>query len=230
MVNLIRKQDVERPKNLIGNRSFWLHSIIWIVYLAGAIWLKLGWFTFFMEHTAGYLVISASIIAFILFYKNENNRKKLLVWYILFLLLGYGVEWLGVHRGIIFGNYSYGSALGIGIDGVPLAIAFAWPMVSLMSINLFSGFKLPLIVFVFLVAFVSTMFDFLMEPAAVFLNYWTWEENIPVSNYLAWFILSGGMAFVGKTIGLFKVKSEGLVHSLFFAQIVFFILVLVYVR
>jgi hypothetical protein len=58
---------VERPKNLIGNRSFWFHSIIWIVYLAGALWLKRGWFTFFMEQTAGYLVISASIIAFILF-------------------------------------------------------------------------------------------------------------------------------------------------------------------
>ena len=230
MVNLFGKQDMERPKNLINNRSFWYHSIIWIIYLAGALWLKLGWFTFFMEYTAGYLLIAVSIVAFLLFYNVEHSKPKITAWYLLFLFLGYTVEWLGVHKGIIFGNYSYGSALGIGIDEVPLAIAFAWPMVSLMSINLFSGFKLPLIVFVFLVAFVSTMFDYLMEPAAVFLNYWTWDENIPVSNYLAWFILSGGMAFAGKRLGLFRVRSEGLIHSLFFAQIVFFILVLIYVR
>lgn len=221
---------MERPKNLISNRIFWFHSIIWVIYLAGALWLKLGWFTFFMEHTAGYLLIAVSIITFLLIYKTEHNKRNLTAWYLFFLGLGYTVEWLGVHKGVIFGNYSYGSALGISVAGVPLAIAFAWPMVCLMSINLISEVRLPLFVFTFLVAVVTTIFDFLMEPAAVFLNYWKWKENIPISNYLAWFILSGGMAFAGKRLGLFRVKSERLIHTLFFAQIVFFILVLVYVR
>jgi putative membrane protein len=36
-----------------------------------------------------------------------------------------------------------------------------------------------------------TSLDFLIEPIAIKLDFWQWQNNtVPLQNYLAWFILS----------------------------------------
>src|SRR4051812_12976794 len=38
----------------------------------------------------------------------------------------YGIEVLGVHSGVPFGDYRYGTALGPALWGVPIVIGLAW--------------------------------------------------------------------------------------------------------
>jgi putative membrane protein len=41
---------------------------------------------------------------------------------------------------------------------------------------------------------VAVLFDWLMEPVAVKLGFWTWLSlDIPVYNYVCWFIVSAGL-------------------------------------
>ena len=42
-----------------------------------------------------------------------------------------------------------------------------------------------------LVGVAMTAMDVLIEPVAIELNFWSWEgESVPMSNYIAWFVLS----------------------------------------
>lgn len=38
---------------------------------------------------------------------------------------------------------------------------------------------------------ISTLFDWIMEPVAVELDYWSWHNGvIPMRNYVAWFLIA----------------------------------------
>ena len=47
-------------------------------------------------------------------------------------------------------------------------------------------------------ATLAVLFDWLMEPAAVKLGYWKWLGNgeIPLYNYMCWFVISMLLLFV----------------------------------
>jgi uncharacterized membrane protein len=50
---------------------------------------------------------------------------------------------------------------------------------------------------VFLAAILAVVFDYVLEPVAINLNYWQWAYNIiPLQNYLAWFLISFGLSFI----------------------------------
>jgi putative membrane protein len=77
------------------------------------------------------------------------------------------------------------------------------------------------------VALLMTFFDFMMEPAAIKLGYWTWiEVEVPLQNYVAWFILGGLLAGLGYKMGLFKSKHPPLAVHIYFAQLIYFILII----
>ena len=51
--------------------------------------------------------------------------------------------------------------------------------------------KLNLILKAFAGAIIMTLYDLIMEPTAVWLNFWNWETKvIPFSNYITWFCIS----------------------------------------
>jgi putative membrane protein len=108
-------------------------------------------------------------------------------------ILGYAVEVLGVNTGFPFGNYTYGSALGFKLFATPLLIGLNWLVLvytfsSIASVMLYDSSR-------WLQAAASatalTLFDVLVEPVAIALDFWWWEgTTIPAENFLAWWALS----------------------------------------
>lgn len=106
-------------------------------------------------------------------------------------------EAVGVATGAIFGDYTYGPTLGWAWRGVPLIIAFNWVMVVNGAVCIAGRIVSPVAGFwrtpalVLLAGAIATAFDFLMEPVAIRLDYWSWTAGaIPLQNYAAWFVLA----------------------------------------
>src|SRR5690606_3788644 len=115
-------------------------------------------------------------------------------WLLLAALGGFAAELLGLHTGLLFGSYSYGSALGPKLFGVPLSIAAAWGvlMAGAASHAMHSrDLRGPFCGALWMVAA-----DLLIDPLASGpLGYWQWPGGgayfgVPLHNFLGWFTVS----------------------------------------
>ena len=108
-------------------------------------------------------------------------------------------EVVGVATGVIFGEYTYGKTLGWAWLGVPLIIAFNWVMVVNGAVLLAKYGRnscRQTAAVALLAGGLAAAFDFVMEPVAVRLDYWTWANGvIPLQNYGAWFVIGALVAF-----------------------------------
>ena len=102
-------------------------------------------------------------------------------------VLGFVVEWIGINTGVLFGDYEYGKVLGPQIGGVPLIIGANWVMVLAGACSLCDRPGADYRQKIIAAALLATAFDWLMEPVAVKLGYWTWADGfIPFFNYVCW--------------------------------------------
>lgn len=151
----------------------------------------------------------------------REQWRRWLPWALAAGAAGFVAEWVGVHTGLLFGEYAYGAALGPRWDGIPLLIAANWVIVVSGAVSLAQGLsKRPLVV-VAVAALMATAFDWLLEPVAVQLGWWSWEGGtIPFFNYACWAGLSVLLAllWVGMRLraGAFAVILV-LVQAVFFA-------------
>lgn len=200
---------------------------VWIIFPAGVLWEYLGWFTLLREYSAGPLItgIAAMGIWILSINGSPQQQKQLLALCLLVFALGMGAEIAGVHTGLIFGGYLYGDRLGPTLAGVPLAIGSAWVMMALFSHA--SLHKFPVMFRIPGAALLATAFDALMEPAAVKLDYWQWEQgSIPVQNFIAWFVFSLAFTALLSLSPLSRKNPEGMLTHLLLVQVVYFVLVL----
>jgi len=144
----------------------------------------------------------------------------------------FALEWYGVRSGVIFGNYTYGSVLQPQIDGVPLAIGFAW-LIMIWSSAALAQRLLPVHrrsqgwIAISLIALLMVAFDRVMEPAAMKLFYWNWAgDKVPPQNYLAWLVISLLYATAGWHLRLFQERLPRFAIHLYGAQMLYFFLIL----
>jgi len=145
------------------------------------------------------------IIMTILIFQNiKTINREFILFFIYCFSLGYITEVIGTSTGLLFGEYSYGTSMGYKVLGVPLLIGIQW-FVTVYSIGhtVLYGYsqwkgniERTLLTNLWLVIFASaltTLFDFILEPAAISLGYWSWTENghVPLFNYTCWFFISG---------------------------------------
>lgn len=130
---------------------------------------------------------------------NELRGKnfRLFAWLILTIVVTHMIEALGVATGLIFGSYTYGTALGWKFFEVPIIIGFNWAMVLYCSISVASiQFKNPLTL-ALISATLLIVLDFFIEPVAIALGYWQWSgDSIPIKNFFAWWCISFIMTLV----------------------------------
>ena len=108
-------------------------------------------------------------------------------------LIGFIIEWVGVHTGIIFGEYTYGRTLGPKIDEIPVIISINWLMLTYAIGNVVARFSTDFYWRIILGAILMVGLDLIIEPVAIRFDMWQWEtESVPLMNYLAWFIVSIG--------------------------------------
>lgn len=135
--------------------------------------------------------------------------------------LGYFVEVVGVWTGRVFGEYSYGEVLGFKLLNVPLLIGLNWSMLVFAIGVPMARSTMPTWAKVMLSSAMMVGLDVLIEPVAIHLGFWSWEQGvIPVQNYLAW----GAVSAVFFTLFfLVPLRRENpLARYVLVAQVVFF--------
>ncbi|MEN9744103.1 MAG: hypothetical protein RLZZ65_1908 [Bacteroidota bacterium] len=159
-----------------------------LFYLVGIVGMSISSIrSFFVDLSFFHLLLSFLVLLF--------SRKKygLTFWMFLGLsfLIGMAAEWVGVHTGLLFGNYHYGSVLGPKILAVPFIIGMNWAMLSIISAALIEKLNLKAWLEILIAAVLMVFLDFLMEPVAMKLHFWNWKnQEIPLYNYVCWLAIS----------------------------------------
>lgn len=220
-------------------------ALVYILLFFGGLWNMLGYFSELMKTLSGpfMIIISLYLLYEILNIKPKINyqntpvkpiekyRNRYLIYFCFVVIISWLIEYIGVKTGYIFGTYKYGEVLKPQIFQVPLAIGFAWFSSLIVSIGimqkytkinlrLISNFKKALIA-----GFLMTVFDYILEIAAIKLGYWQWGIGIvPSINYVAWFVFGTTFAYFGYKFDILNQRLPRIAHHLFFAQIIYFIL------
>ncbi len=160
--------------------------------------------SFILQSTPFNLLLSGSLLVWT---QNEKNRYFYFFIAVSFVV-GFSAEAIGVNTGLLFGNYSYGKALGFQWQKVPLVIGVNWFIVLYCSgisihtlltkvikqVSIKTMAPPPVLKAISVIADGATLavlFDWLMEPVAIKLGFWQWADNdIPVYNYICWITIS----------------------------------------
>lgn len=148
-------------------------------------------------------------------------RKVFISNFIFLFIIGYGVEFLGVKTGLLFGNYEYGSTLGAQLFNVPLIIGVNWFVLAVGARGCANRITKNTFFQVLCAAFLMVGLDFLIEPVAMKYEFWNWHQNkVPIQNYFMWFLVSLLMQVVLNKKSMLIPFSLGL--AILISQFIFF--------
>lgn len=145
----------------------------------------------------------------VLLVATHPRRNAAFGWFVgICLLTGIAVEVIGVNTGWLFGQYAYGTVLGYQWKGVPLLIGVNWfiaiyccgvtihtflrKLIGAMGEGVGEHKKIQALSVVIDGATLAVVFDWIIEPVATKLGFWTWGGSgaIPTFNYVCWFGIS----------------------------------------
>ena len=153
-------------------------------------------------------VFNLLLMAVLLILTQREKNLHFFLFFFITCLAGICVEIIGTNSAFLFGNYRYGDVLGFKVFGVPLIIGINWFIViyctavvtqfyedrmlrRLQAREISISRKMQLVSFITDAALLTVFFDWLMEPVAVKLGYWHWQDDkVPVYNYICWLVIS----------------------------------------
>lgn len=199
-------------------KSLTLILVLVIFYLVGIIGLTSSWRESFLPLSFMNLTISFGVLLIAL----KQHSLKFYIFVFAGFSIGMIAEWLGVHTGLLFGNYVYGNNLGPLWYGVPLIIGVNWVMLTIISGSIVTRFKIHWFFKALFGTLLMLVLDILIEPVAIQSDYWTWSGEIPLSNFIGWFLI----AFVIQILYFsMKLGEQNKVATvLYLLQIVFFLI------
>ncbi len=196
------------------------HAILINSHLCGIIGMQSSLKWLFLLFTPYSLALST----FLLFYHQTTYSRNFWIFCFSIFFLGYGVEVAGVHTGLVFGEYTYGSTLGFKLAEVPIVMGINWLNLIYSVGVIFNRLKTSIWIKSLVGATALMFLDFLIEPIAIHYDYWTWKTvSVPIQNYIAWFIISFTFLILFYSM---KFKKENKLALLFFVVQVFFFAVL----
>lgn len=157
----------------------------------------------------------------ILLYFHSPWKGNFITWMMIIMVAGFGIEWLGVKTGLIFGQYAYGKTLGYRWEGIPIIIAVNWFILLYCSYDIATRIAQPAWVRILLTGIFMVLMDILIEPVAIRYDYWQWKNNVvPLQNYIAWGVVSCLMAYTTHKM-IIKLQN-GIALPLYIIQLLFF--------
>ncbi len=212
-----------------------------IVHLSGALGMILGknadWFVSMTPY-------NLLLMLLLVLWTQQEFATSFYAFLFLCAVVGIVSEVIGVNTSLLFGIYQYGNALGPGWLGVPFLIGVNWFLViwSSAQVMLLLHGQLAKLTdwapevaekwlawsLIIDAALLATGFDWLLEPVAVKLGYWSWENGtIPIYNYVCWFAISSLLLLVFRQLK-FRHVNQFAVHLLIIQSLFFFALRLFY--
>lgn len=176
----------------LRSRPFLLPLLALIFYLVGWVGMVFYDAEAMAKLTPFNLLVSLSLLAV----SYEGRRADLLKFFALCFATGMVVEWIGIHTGLLFGNYIYGDALGWKLWQVPLLIGVNWFVTVYACGALLNGTQLSLPAKIALGAAAAVGLDYVIEQVAHLLDFWEWaDEKIPLYNYVCWYLVSAALLY-----------------------------------
>lgn len=212
---------MERTKNLVKHKEILFLYLIFSVGIFGHLFYPLRELMLFLTP------VTLLLTGFLVLFTSYKGSNKFLKWIILTYLLTFALEVIGVKTGSVFGEYKYGETLGLKLFEVPLIIGFNWILVILGTISVAQLITQNVLANSLIAATISVVFDLVLEPIAIKLDYWQWSQNvIPIQNYIAWFLI----AFISALLfSILKVKMQsGLSKHYLLVQFIFFVSLLLF--
>ena len=165
---------------------FWVALAVLVIFHAVGFWglMFSGRPMYFQELTPLNLLLTNLL----LFSLHRNWDSRFILFAVVVAIAGFLAEVIGVHTGMLFGQYKYGNALGIKVADVPLLIGLNWLMLVYSTGTLVNKLKSSKWVKALAGAGLMLLLDFFLEPVAMHFDFWSWQGNsIPLSNYIGWF-------------------------------------------
>jgi len=184
----------------------WAIFLAVLVHFSGAIGIAFFNPSFFVPFTP----VNLFLMLLLLILNEQPINLRFVQASLMAVVVGMTTEMIGVNTGLLFGNYSYGEVFGRKLFGVPVLIGINWfcivytAHVVAMKFNgkLING-KLSIALFT---AAIATSFDWVMEPVAMQLGFWNWNDGqIPIFNYASWFVISFA---VSVAFGYMKIEAN----------------------
>jgi uncharacterized membrane protein len=171
--------------------GFWVCLVVLVIFHIVGFWglMFSGRPMYFQELTPLNLLLTNAL----LFSLHRNWNTQFILFAMLVTIAGFMAEVIGIHTGLLFGQYNYGEALGFKLWDVPLLIGLNWLMLVYSTGTIVSKLKVNLLVRALAGAALMVVLDFFMEPVAMQFDFWDWQDGvIPMSNYVGWL----GLAFL----------------------------------
>ncbi|WP_276498457.1 carotenoid biosynthesis protein [Pontibacter litorisediminis] len=157
----------------------------------------------------------------LLFAFHKRWRKSFVLFALLVFAVGFFSEVIGIHTGLLFGNYAYGAALGLKVWEVPLLIGLNWLMLVYSTGHISEYTSLPRWGKAILGTLLMLLLDFFIEPVAMRFDFWDWQGGqIPMSNYLGWFVVALGLQVYFQWASIYK--RNPLAPYVYLVQLLFF--------
>lgn len=210
---------MERSQNI---KKYKEEYFLYLIFTVGIIGHLVDQLIPLMLYLTPFTLLLTGIVVLYKSYKSSN--KLFLYWIIITYLITFSLEVIGVKTGLIFGEYLYGETLGLKLFEVPLIIGFNWVFVILGAISIARIISKNNLVVSLIAALIAVIFDFILEPVAIKLDYWQWSENIiPLQNYAAWFLIAFFSSFFYEQ---FKIETDSKIsiHYLII-QFIFFLFI-----
>lgn len=193
-------------------------GIVWLFHLSGLLGILLGYESWFIPKTPYNLLLNG--ILFMLVFPVRTAPVLLL--FLAFAGVGMAAEWIGIHTGFLFGDYSYGENLGPKFYGVPFLIGLNWAVLGMICGAVATRALAHPIGRILLGAALMTGLDLALEPVAPLFDFWSFtSEYAPLKNYLCWFGLSFLFQWAYQAIGIAGNYKFSL--HLLLAQLLFFV-------
>lgn len=162
--------------------------IVVALHLVGIIGLSLPEYRWLFLMLTPFQLLSTMILILV-FHRGWNDAFPIFAaaafW------IGFGSELIGIHTGYLYGDYVYGASLGPKLWDVPIVIGVNWFVLVYLTGTVFHKSIANDYYAAFLGAVSMTALDYVMEPVAVALDFWSWKfDIIPAENYLGWFAVA----------------------------------------
>ncbi len=189
-------------------------------YLFGMVVLAHGLLDGFVYLTGLHLIFCAVLI---LTTHRPMPSLRIWIWLGVTYIIGWVAEYIGVHYKWLFGEYAYGDVLGPKISGIPLIIGVNWILVVYgvcTTLNMVFP-TMNRILKAIVAAILLVALDYLIEPVAIKLDFWTWAlGDPPAQNFIGW--LGVGLLQTALFYLIIPFTENRLAPVLLLLQIIFF--------
>lgn len=191
-------------------------TFLWVIHLTALVGIALGYETFFLEKSP----LTMLYLTVLVFFYYPIKQLKWILLFLGFFAIGISVEWLGVHTGILFGNYYYEDNFGPKIDGIPYLIGVNWALLTFVTHQLSIRMTNTPWIIAAIGAALMVFLDFFLEQICEYAGFWSFTDGAGWFNYLCWYIIAYALHLAATQLNLkgdFKISLHLYIVQLTFA-------------